>query len=113
MEKWIWEEDIAVAILTGDDIDLAVKALVKKKREEADAYERKLKDQAENGRLLTAGLKMPEGTPGRRMAMAILSEMREDFPDAARKADENIEHRRKMNELDTEIMLRKDGYEGK
>ena len=100
-EKWNWDERIVEAILTGDDVDSAVKALTMKKRQEADAYEHALKKQAENSRLLTAGLRMPEGSAGRRVADAIVEEMRARYPEQARKAAETIANRKKASDAES------------
>lgn len=91
--NWTWNEEIVVAILTGGDIDETVNRLTKRKREEASEYESELKAQAANTRLLVAGLAMPEGSPGRRMADTIIQELREKHPDAAKKADGIIARR--------------------
>ena len=108
-----WHPEIVTAILTGANVKDTADQLIKDKQQELSEFERRIKEQIENSKLLTAGLRMPEGTAARRMADTIVAEMAKDYPDAARKADENIEYQRKMNELDVEILLRKDGYERK
>ena len=95
MEKW--NEDIVVAILTSESVKDTAERLIREKQQELSAFEQQMKEQTENARLINAGLKQPEGT-ARRMADAILAEMRENYPDAAARADNRIRAKRAAEE---------------
>ena len=107
MNEWKWHDEIVTAILTGDDVNDAADKLVKQKRQEVSQFEKEMKEQTESAKLLIAGLKMPEGSAGQRMATAILSEMRVNYKDAAAKADATITRRRAADEAELDRICRK------
>lgn len=102
-------KEIIAALLANESIKEAVEAVEKAKKREFDDFQKELEMEEKNAEFIRSGLEMPEGTAGREIAEAVLQELRESNPDAVRIADERIEYRRRMNELEVEIMLKKDG----
>ena len=106
MNEWKWHDEIVMAVLANEDVDSAVKKTVAAKQAEVNVLEKELKEEAANAVLLTAGLQMPEGSAGRRMAEAILEEMRENNPEAAKAADERIARRKAAEEAELNRICR-------
>lgn len=103
MEKW--NEDIVIAILTSESVKDTADRLIREKQLELTQFERTMKEQTENAILINVGLKQPEGTATRRMADTILAEMRENYPDAAARADNRIRAKRAAEEREIDRLV--------
>ena len=97
-----FHEDVVLSLLSGENIAETVERLKKEKQRELDTFISELKQQHEEAKLLISCLSMPEGTTGKRVADAIMAELRETHPDVAKRADELIrkKHEAKEQELD-------------
>ena len=75
--------EIVHAVLTGGEVKKVVDKLLDAKMREFDALKKSLKEETEYCELLTRSMKLPDGTAGRKIADAILTELLEAFPDVA------------------------------
>ena len=81
--------EIVGAILLKREVREVVNKLIDKKQQEFNVYKAALHQEEQFAKLLVESLDMPEGTAGRRVADAIVAELREAFPKEAAAADDH------------------------
>ncbi|MBR1585169.1 MAG: hypothetical protein IJ662_06495 [Clostridia bacterium] len=101
-----YTEELVEALLSKQDVDTAAKQIMGRKKDECNAYCRGIQEEQDTLGLLIKSLEMPTGSAGKILADAIVEQLRKDYPDAARKADECLAKKIRLGAEEIERICR-------
>ena len=99
--------ELIEALLSKRDVDIAAKQLKERKKDECSAYCRGIQEEQETLELLSKSLEMPAGSAGKVLADAMVEQLRKDYPAAAKKADENLAKKARLEAEEIERICRR------
>lgn len=99
--------EVAEAIIFGRHLPGVIDSLIRAKSLELKKFTERLREEQRLSELLIESLKMPEGTAARRIANAVVEELRQLFPDAVERGEAERREHEAMEAAMLESVLRR------